>query len=75
MKRKIIQALIAAICIGCIIAGIVLCILELLKAGIAVIFIGAFGSLLVYCDWRTHVPEPTPLVAVVVIKEEGRSKQ
>lgn len=76
MKRKVIQILIAAICIGCIIAGIVLCILEFLKVGIAAIFIGAFGSTLLYCDWRTRGPEPdVPLTAVVVIKEEGRSKQ
>lgn len=75
MKRHIIRILIAAICVGCIIAGIILCILDLLKAGIAIVCIGGFGLVLSYCDWRTRDPEPTPLTSVVVIKEEGRSKQ
>ena len=75
-QHKIIQILITVICIGCIIAGITLCILDYLKAGIALIVIGGFIGVLLYCDSRIQRLEQSyqsDSIAVVVIKEEGLS--
>jgi hypothetical protein len=72
--RTIIHLIILAICIGSIVAGITLCIIDQLKGGIALLIIGFVVSVLLYCDRRCAPPDTSGLAAVVV-HEQPRSQQ
>lgn len=72
--RTLIQIILLAICCGSIIAGVVLCILDQIKGGIALLIIGFVGGVLVHCDRRCAPPDTSGLDAVVV-HEQPRSPQ
>jgi hypothetical protein len=73
-SRTLIHIIVLAICIGSIVAGVTLCILDQLKGGIALLVIGFVGGILVHCDRRCAPPDTSGLNAVVV-HEQPRSKQ
>jgi hypothetical protein len=72
--RTIIQLSVLAICCGCIIAGITLCILDFIKVGIALIVIGFVVGILVTCDRQCVSPDTTDLAAVVVHEQPLRQQ-
>jgi membrane protein implicated in regulation of membrane protease activity len=72
--RTIIQLCILAICCACIVAGIVLCIIDLIKGGIALLIVGSFVAILVFCDRRYTPPDTSGQIAVVVHEQPRNPK-
>jgi hypothetical protein len=72
--RTIIQLSILAICCACIVAGIILCIIDLIKGGIALLIVGSFVAILVFCDRRHASPDTTSQIAVVVHEQPRNPK-
>ena len=74
-RRTLVQFVLISFCCACIIVGTLLCILDNLKAGIALLIIGIVGGILVHCDRQCSPPSDTfPVAApVVVVQKETTS--